>query len=145
MELKDPFPAYNAESNVEAMLVQQFLESNGVDAYAVEDRSGVNLWAWGGGLAEVHKPQVWVSREDEQRVAALLTEYEQNKSERDVQRKEDEAKTIEAVCESCGQTSYFPGSLNGTTQNCSHCDGFVDVGTYDWPYEDDFGEGTTDA
>lgn len=139
MDLVDPIPAYNAESNVDAMLAQQFLESHGIDAYAVEDRSGLGIFAWGGGLHEIHKPQVWVSRADEQRVAELLTEYEQHRLQRDADRHTDEARTIETVCEECGQTSKFAGSLNGTTQLCAHCGAYVDVGEFDWPYEDDFG------
>ncbi len=140
MDLVDPFPAYNAANNIEAMLVQQFLESHGIDAYAVEDASGIGIFAWGGGLNEIHKPQVWISRNDEQRVAELLTEYEQQKLERDAERHADEAKTIEADCESCGKTSTFAGTLNGTTQLCTHCGAYVDVGEFDWPYDDDFGE-----
>ena len=142
MDLKDPFPAYDAESNIEAMLVQQFLEERGVDAYAVEE--GALL----GHLQVGHltdKPQVWVSRDDEERVAVCLAEYEQIKAEREARRRELESQTIDAVCEKCGQTSTFEGTLNGTTQLCSHCGAYLDVGEFDWPYGDDFGEAEGEA
>ena len=47
MPLKDPIPAYNAESNMAAILVQRFLESHGIEAFAVEDNSLVGHWVGG--------------------------------------------------------------------------------------------------
>jgi hypothetical protein len=44
---------------------------------------------------------------------------------------------IEVVCEDCGKTTSFPKSLEGTTQECSHCHAYIDVG--DLPWDDDFG------
>jgi hypothetical protein len=136
MDLKDPFPAYDAESNIEAMLVQQFLEQRGVDAYAVEEGALMGSLQYG----FPSKPQVWVSRDDETRVTQYLIEYEQIKAEREARRRELESQTIDAVCEKCGETSTYAGSLNGTTQLCTHCGAYVDVGEFDWPYGDDFGE-----
>jgi hypothetical protein len=136
MDLKDPYPAYDADSNIEAMLVQRFLEERGIDAYAFED--GALMGHLGYGI-HAERPQVWVSRDDEQRVADLLAEYEQHKAERAARRQALESQTIDAICEACGQTSTFEGSLNGTTQHCTHCGGYVDVGEFDWPYDEDFG------
>ena len=44
---------------------------------------------------------------------------------------------IEVVCEECGLSTVFPGSLNGTTQECLHCHAYVDVG--DLPWDEDVG------
>lgn len=140
MDLKDPYPAYDADTNIEAMLVQRFLEERGVDAYAFEEGALMGRLQYG----VTEKPQVWVSRDDEHRVAELLAEYERHKADRESRRLELASQSIDAVCEECGQTSTFSGSLNGTTQHCQHCGGYVDVGQYDWPYEEDFGTAATD-
>ncbi len=38
--------------------------------------------------------------------------------------------TIDAVCEDCGKTTTFPDTLDGTTQECSHCRAYIDVGEF---------------
>ena len=134
MPLTDLIPAYNAESNMAAILVQRFLESHGIEAFAVEDNSLVGHWV-GGNLPEIHKPQVWINRADTKRVAELLTEYEHRKIASDLERKASEPKTISIDCEDCGKTSDFAGSLKGTVQDCPHCGSYVDVGDIDWPYD----------
>ena len=136
MALDDPISAYIAESNMEAMLVQQFLESEGVEAHVVEDLSLAGYWMLGF-LPQIVKPQVWIGRRDEVRASKLLEEYERLKAERDAERKANEPQTIEVHCEECGKTSAFAGSLNGTTQTCPHCRGYVDVGHFEWPLDDE--------
>lgn len=135
MPLVDPISAYNASSNLEAMLVQQFLESEGVPAFVTEDNSLVGYWMFGI-LPEIHKPQVWVSRRDAERAAQLLVEYERLQFERDAERKMNEPKSFTVQCEDCGKMSSFAGSLQGTVQICPQCGAYVDVGDFDWPGED---------
>lgn len=143
MALKDPIAAYNAQNNMDAQFVQRFLESCGVEAYATEDLSLVGHWMFGN-LPEIHKPQVWISREDADRVAHLLTEYENDKAKRDAERTREDTATITVECEDCGKTAQFAGSLKGTVQDCPHCGSYVDVGDVEWPY-DDVGESETDC
>src|SRR5262245_52180201 len=81
MTLQDPVAAYTSESNEEALLVQRFLENEGIEAFVIEDHSLVGYWMLGT-LAEIHKPQVWVNRNDSARVAELLVEYERRRLER---------------------------------------------------------------
>jgi len=135
MPLVDPISAYNASSNLEAILVQRFLESEGVPAFVTEDNSLVGYWVFGI-LPVFHKPQVWVSRCDAERAAQLLVEYERLQFERDAKRKLNEPKSIFVQCEDCGKTSSFAGSLQGTVQDCPHCGAYVDVGDFEWPGED---------
>lgn len=127
MPLNDPISAYNAKNNVEALLVQQYLESGGVEAFFAEDNGATGF------LPEIHKPQVWISRADADRAAKLLAQYEQDAADRDATRPRDELESIDALCEECGKTSSFPGSLQGTVQNCPHCLAYIDVGEFDWP------------
>jgi len=136
MKLTDPIAAYNADSNLDAQMAQRFLESHGVEAFAIEDHSVVGYWMLGT-LPEIHKPQVWVTRADANRAGQLLAEYERLRAERNAQRLADQPQTIEAQCEDCGKTSTFAGSLNGTVQECPHCHAYLDVGEFEWPSDND--------
>ena len=136
MTLEDPVTAYNAETNMDALLAQQYLESNGIAAFATEDNSLVGYWMFGT-LPEIHKPQVWVDRQDAEEAGRLLAEFERQKRDRNADRKANESKTIEVLCEECKKPSSFAGSLEGTVQDCPHCGAYVDVGEFDWPLDDE--------
>ncbi len=134
MPLSDPIAAYNAQSNTDAHLVQQFLESQGIESSVTEDNSLVGQWTFGL-LPEIHKPQVWISRADAERVAELLTMFEVRRRERNVAELPEGAASIEVCCEDCGRTATFAENLKGSVQDCPHCGAFVDVGEVDWPEE----------
>lgn len=132
MPLSDPIAAYNAQSNTDAHLVQQFLEGQGIESSVTEDNSLVGQWTFGL-LPEIHKPQVWVSRADAERVAELLTLFEERRRERNAVDPPPGTAAIEVRCEDCGRTTTFAGNLQGSVQDCPHCGAFVDVGDVDWP------------
>lgn len=140
MALSDPIAAYNAESNIDARLAQQFLEVAGIECYVTEDNPIVTV-GWLGPLPELHKPQVWVERADTERVAQLLTEYEEIRRQRIARSRAESTGPIPVRCEQCGQESEFAAGLQGTIQDCRHCGAAVDVGEIDWPYEDDWRSG----
>ena len=140
MPLRDPVAVYNAADNVDAHLVCNALVQAGVEAFAVDDVSVVGLW-WGGGLPEIHKPQVWVERSDVQRARQVLEDYERRMQQR--RQAGGPAETsdmppVEVTCEECGRQSTFPASQRGTVQDCAHCGAYVDVGEVVLP--DDFPE-----
>lgn len=142
MDFKQPVVAYTANGNLEAHSVVTWLQSNGVQAYAVEDNSGVSLFAFGT-LSQFHKPQVFVDKIDLHRAGELLRRFEQQRNER--RRKSADAPAIESKCEECGALSEFPATQNGTTQNCPQCHAFMDVGVFDWPDDVDFGVSEVDS
>ena len=139
MALRDPIAAYNAANNVEAHLVCNALIESGIEAQVIEDVSAVGVWMFGL-LPEIHKPQVWIEREDIERAKTVLDDYEQRASDR----REPAAtgETIEAACEECGARSTFPSTQRGSVQKCPQCQAFVDVGDdaaiegWDAPAED---------
>lgn len=137
MAISKPVAVYNAENNIEAQLLCDYLEQHGVEAYPTLDES-VAFWSFGA-VPEIHKPQVWV---DEANVAAtqqLLAEYEQERRRRRLTAEKDVhtvSDSVAAVCEDCGKTTVFPASQNGTTQDCSHCGAYVDVGDVPLDWED---------
>lgn len=135
MEFKDPRVVYTAATNMEAILIAKMLNSNGVPAYAVEDQSGVSLWAFGT-ITQYHRPNVWVDLSTAEEARQLLLRYEEEQRQR--QHAEISAGAIEAECEDCGEKSQFPAALNGTTQECPHCRAYLDVGVFDW--DEDVGE-----
>ena len=95
----------------------------------------MSLWAFGT-ISQFHRPNVWIDKSTAGQAAELIRDFEERKRER---LKPGESQTeIEVECEECGGKTFFAGTLNGTTQECSHCRAFVDVGTLDW--DEDFGE-----
>lgn len=134
MDFQKPVIVYTAETNVEAHMIVNMLHANGVQAYAVEDQSGVSIWGFGT-ISQYHKPNIWVDEMTRQKAAALIREFEQIKrARRDPARGPAE---IQVQCERCGEATFFPRSLDGTTQECAHCGAYLDVG--DLPWDDDFG------
>lgn len=129
MSLRDPFAAYNAGNNIEAHLVCHLLIESGIEAMVIEDVSQVGVW-WGGTVSEIHKPQVWIERDNIERARPILTEYDRRSAERRAAEQQDgtEAAPISATCEKCGKSANFPATLKGTVQLCPHCRAYVDVG-----------------
>ena len=136
-DISDPFLAYTAAGNLEVHAVVMWLESNGVPAYAVEDNSGVSLFSLGT-LSQFHQPQVFVNKSDGEKAAELIRQFESQQKE--LSPIEVGASILLAKCEKCGKSSEFSADLDGTTQNCPKCQAFMDVGTFDWPEDFDFGE-----
>jgi len=129
MEFKEPFLAYTAATNLEAHMLVAMLTANGIPAHAVEDQSGVSLWAFGT-ISQFHKPNVWIDKSTTEMAAQLIRQFEESKQKRD--NPGVSTGEIHVECEECGKTTIFPDTLDGTTQDCSHCHAYVDVGELAW-------------
>ncbi len=125
---------YTAATNVEAHMIVEMLQTNGVPAHAVDDQSGVFLGF--GTISQFYKPNVWVDEASIQKAADLIRDFEEMRRSRNTQ--VEGTDDLSVNCENCGKTSSFPGSLDGKTQECPHCGSYVDVGGLPWA--DDFGE-----
>jgi hypothetical protein len=132
MNFKEPIVVYTAANNLEAHEVVEILLSEGIDAYAVEDQSGVSLWAFGT-ISQFHQPNVFVDKPSAERAASIIVKFEEARRQR--QQPISGATEIYSICEACGKSSAYPMSLNGTTQECPHCRGYVDVGDASWGEE----------
>ena len=137
MKIKEPYKIYTAATNIEAHVVVGLLHAGGIDAYAEEDQSGLSLWAFGT-ISQFHQPNVWIEKSAASEAAELIHCFEEKKRLREG-RATGNSK-IEVECETCGKTSHFPENQNGTTQECSHCHGYVDVGEWEWNEGFDEGE-----
>ncbi len=135
MDFEKPVLVYTAATNVEAHLIVDLLHAHGVPAHAVEDQSGVSLWGMGT-ITQFHQPNIWVDQSTVQQAAELIREFEDKRRARN--HPDQSSGEIPVVCDNCGKTTAFPKSLDGTTQGCSHCHAYVDVG--DLPWDEDFGE-----
>ncbi len=135
MNFKVPFKVYTAGSNLEAHVIVDMLGANGVVAFADEDQSGVSLFAFGR-LTQFHQPNVWIEKSDAIRAAELIQKFEEDN--RRHTEADYEAPQIRAECEECGNFTFFPTKLKGSTQECSHCGAYMDVGESDW--DEDVGE-----
>lgn len=134
-QLQNPVAVYTAASNIQAHMIVKLLAANDVSAHAVEDQSGVSLWAMGT-ITQFHQPRIWVEESNVETATALIREFEQKNAARS--QPQTVGTSIEVLCEGCEKTSTFPSSQNGTTQDCPHCGNYVDVGVTD--FETDFGE-----
>ena len=113
--LDDPVLAYTANDNLEAHSIVTWLHSDGVRAYAVEDNSGVSIYAFGT-LSQFHNPQVFVDRADLEAAGELLRQFE---AKRDARRRDlVDSPPISSKCEECGAASDFPAAQDGTTRYC---------------------------
>jgi hypothetical protein len=142
MNFIQPYKIYTASNNLEAHAVVDLLQSNGIEAMAVEDNSAVSLYVFGR-ISQFHQPDVWVEESNTERAAKLIVEFEARKQHRKMS--ETSGANIQALCESCQNTSEFPASMKGTVQNCQHCDSFVDVGDLEWDFDEDFSEDSEGA
>lgn len=128
MALHDPIAAYNAASNAEALFVRDALIAAGIEAFVIEDVSQAGTWM-GGFIPEIHKPQVWIEREDIERAKAVLNEFERRVAVRNAPSIADETESwVEATCEGCGRKTAFPASVEGSVQECPKCGAYLDVG-----------------
>jgi len=129
MALRDPFAAYNAESDFEAHMICEVLMNAGIEAHVIEDVSAGGFWQLGT-LAELHKPQVWIERADIERAGPILAEHDRHVAERRLVVDENTSALppVDVVCSECGKQSTFPAVQRGSVQNCPHCRAYVDVG-----------------
>ena len=135
MNLKEPIAVYTAPTNLEAHVITNMLNDNGVPAFAVEDQSGASLWMFGT-ISQFHRPKIWVDKSSASEARQLIRLFE----ERQRERKNRGTGTLEipVQCNECGNTMKFPDTQNGSVQQCPRCSAYVDVGELNW--EQDFGE-----
>ena len=135
MNLKDPIAVYTAATNLEAHVIVNMLNDNGVPAFAVEDQSGASLWMFGT-ISQFHDPKVWIDKSSVSEAEKLIDSFEKRQNER--RNVSTQTQELHVVCDVCGKTTTYPGTLNGTVQRCPQCDTFIDVGELNW--DQDFGE-----
>jgi hypothetical protein len=130
MPLQEPVAVYTAANNVEAHVVCNILNDEGIEAHVTDDVSQAGVWMFGL-LPGIHRPQVWIDRSNVDRAKPILEDYEDRLLERqeaDRQNVVAGEATVKADCEECGRSSVFPAAQRGTVQDCPHCGAYVDVG-----------------
>jgi len=135
MNLKEPIAVYTAPTNLEAHVIVNMLNDNGIPAFAVEDQSGASLWMFGT-ISQFHKPKIWVDKSTASVAEQLINLFEERQRERG--NLGTGTQEIPVQCEECGETSMFPDTQNGTVQQCPKCYAYIDVGELNW--DQDFGE-----
>jgi hypothetical protein len=128
MAIRDPVVVYNAANNIEALTICEMLQNAGIDAHAVEDVSQAGAWMFGL-LPQVHRPQVYVGRDDVLSAKPLLEEYSERRDAKS--RAGGDELEVEATCEECGEGAFYPASRLGFVETCPHCGAYVDVGEED--------------
>lgn len=129
MELKEPVVVYTAASNLQAHEIAERLLEVSIPAHVVEDLEAMAAWVGGLNLV-IHKPQVFVSRQDQSRAREIVKAFEDQLRARraaDLAKIERHQTVIFATCERCGEESDFPVVQADSVQRCPHCGAFLDV------------------
>jgi hypothetical protein len=110
MEMKDPVAVYSPRTLAEGQALAQMLDEAGIPAQVVME-------------------EVVVAKADSERAAEALMKFEQTRAEggTNVPAGNPQQTFVTAVCEECGESSMFAGTLLGTVQDCPHCGRFMDV------------------
>ncbi len=86
---------------------------------------------------EIHVPDANLAAEVRQLIEQNKSEWYQSAQEVKSAPPQDMA----VNCEACGQTSIFPGELQGTVQVCPHCGAYMDIpggeDEFDWSVVDE--------
>lgn len=129
MDMKDPVSVYAAMTNAEAQALAQTLKQAGITAHLREDESATGF-PMGGTTAPMESIQVWVDQTDAERAAEIVDEFEKTRPEREPEMTpgNPEQTFVTAVCEECGESTQFAGTMLSTVQDCPHCGKFMDVG-----------------
>jgi hypothetical protein len=126
---RDPRCVYIADSPTLAEIVVGWLDDQNIPAQVMNPATlggllGLTPWSPTG--VSSTGIEVWVDDPAQAPLALQrLAEHEQFRTEKTAPADSD-AK-VEAVCEECGQENTFPAQQRGTTQECSHCGGYIDV------------------
>lgn len=136
MPLRQPVSIYTATSSLEAHVLKEALQNDGIRAYVTEDNAHVGSWHIGI-TSMMHRSQVWVEEADAERASDFVRDYEERQAalQSNAVRAENstdpfegsDMSTIEVVCEECGTVHHFDASLRGTIQPCAQCHEFLDV------------------
>ncbi|HKI38210.1 MAG TPA: hypothetical protein VKA46_40525 [Gemmataceae bacterium] len=127
---RDPRCVFVADSPTLAEVVVVWLDEQGIPARVMNPATLgglLDLTPWSLTGVSSTGIEVWVD-DPAQAPQALerLAEQEQFRAEKSAVPTEGDA-TVEAICEECGEANTFPASQRGTTQNCCHCGGYIDV------------------
>jgi len=117
MDLRNPIIAYVAVSNLELQFLASLLLDAGIPAMAVEDVTSAG--------EEIHRPKLWVEREDAERVGQILMEFEQRNLLR--RNRTRTGMPIVVECDDCDVEIDFDASLEKSIQKCPLCGRFLDV------------------
>ncbi len=131
------------KQGVDVELVRHFKESDGVGLSTLSDSQSTSH-------VEVHVKDI----EDVEAVKKLIVENQESILQEAQKRDETVPETIAVVCEHCEETAVYPGSMQGTVQECPYCGEYLDVpggeDEFDWSVidetisEDELAENTPD-
>lgn len=128
MELQEPVLVYTAAKNLEAHDVAEWLRAAKISSHVVEDLA---IAAWAGGLnTTIHRPQVWVSKSQQQEAIAEIQKYEDRLRARrvaDLAKIARDQTVLLSICEQCGESAEFPIEQSGSVQRCWNCGAYIDV------------------
>ncbi|MDX1961865.1 MAG: DUF2007 domain-containing protein [Pirellulales bacterium] len=124
MSLEKPVVVYRALNNIQARMLKQFLESEGINAFAIEDVTNIYQTIWGPGVAtQLYRPKVLVDAADAPRARQLLREFEATaQNSTPGPNALDDSAWVDVLCDQCGEIASFPPDMPPEQWLCPHCD-----------------------
>lgn len=121
MEFENPSRLNVAIDIHEAYLLKIRLADFGIPAVTVEDY-----------LQAV--PEIWVSESRLEEAWEVIWKFEESRTAQREKEKNAERtwRMIDAVCETCGETTQYAEEFEGKVEVCPKCGDFVDVGAVEW-------------
>ena len=125
---QDPRCVFVAADMAGAAVMANWLTNHGIPAKVMDTMTlGGAEWlkVWPSGVS-ARGTEVWIDEPDQADEArALLAEHKTALAQKAAAA--EQRGPMEVVCEECGETSVFPPSQHGSTQDCPYCGAYLDV------------------
>ncbi len=145
MSRKDPRSVFTSDSHDVAEFITEWLQRQGIDAELVahlkESSDGTGLTPFSDSQTTSHL-EVFVNNVDDVEVVKKLILENKEKILQEAERKNDPPpELITFACDHCNEAAVYPGTMQGTVQECPHCGEYLDVpggeDEYDWSVVDE--------
>lgn len=141
MSYRDPKCVYVADDFGMAGLIVSWLGTHDIEAVIMDEATlgGLEgLTAFAPGRVSTRGLEVWVVDADRAEAANTLLADQASEIQAKRAAKSDRTGTVSVDCEACGQQTEFPMSSAGRTENCPHCQAYLDVPDPDAEPEDEY-------
>lgn len=144
MSRKDPRSVFTSDNLSAAEFVAEWLGQQGIEVELmthIKESDGVGLTPFSDSQSTSHMELFVKNVDDVETARELILENQESILQEAQKRDQAVPEKIAVVCEHCGETAIFPGTMQGTVQECPHCGEYLDVpggeDEFDWSVVDE--------
>ncbi len=144
MSRKDPRSVFTSDDHAAAEFVAEWLGKQGIDSELIthiKESDGVGLTPFSDSQSTSHMEVFVKNIDDVETVKKLIVENQESILQEAKKRDETTPEKIAVVCDHCGKTAVYPGTMQGTVQECPYCGEYLDVpggeDEFDWSVVDE--------